>query len=131
MIKITMGPDLWQPAAQWIRECQQTDLLVQPDAFNSGEPFINPKAKPGIDQLLTKAKKLKASDSLTLSLNRHQAVALIDQFDSWGFEEFRLPTAFRNAMPRNGPTGFPRLISMQLEQALDQDDASSNRTARR
>ena len=131
MIKITMGPDLWQPAAQWIRHCQQTDVQVQPDAFNSGEPFINPKAKPGIDQLLRKAKKLKASDSLTLSLNRHQAVALIDQFDSWGFEEFRLPTAFRNAMPRNGPTGFPRLISMQIEQALDQDDAPSNRADQR
>ncbi len=89
--------------------------------MRTARPFIGPEAKPGIDQLLQKAKKAKSGENIVLNLSRGNAIGLMDQMDVWGYEEHRLPEEYRRTMPRYGPSGVFRDISAQLERAIDQD----------
>ena len=106
----------------------KSDIPLRATAFSKPQPFINSQAKPGINQLLTKAKKAAPGGALTLSLNKKQAIGLMDQLDLWGYDQFRLPDQYLAAIPQYGPSGVFRSISMEIETAIDQSDRSAKRS---
>ena len=118
-ITTTLDPEIWQPATRWIRECQQMGIPIQSTAFDQPRPFINPEAEPGIEQLLAKSKRQRKGGNLTLKLTQKQAIGLMDQFDMWAHEEFRLPGEYRRIIPRDGPSSIFKMVSMEIENAID------------
>ena len=80
---------------------------------------IHPEAEPGIKQLLAKSKRQRKDRILTLKLSRGHAIGLMDQFDTWAHEEFRLPQEYRQIIPRGGPSSIFKMISMEIENAID------------
>ena len=113
--KTTIPSPIWEKTTQWIRECLEMDLPA-------GRPFISPKAKHGINELLKRARTAKSGDSIVLGLSTANATELMDQMNVWGYESHRLPEEYRRTMPRYGISGVFRDISAQLEGAIDDAD---------
>ncbi len=113
-IRVTIPHELQRKAARWIEDCLKLDIPVHPNALGPPQPLISPDAKPGVDQLLRKAKRARDGESVTLSLNWKQSLGLADQVDIWAHQQFMLPEAYRNMMP----SGVFGQISMYLEGAM-------------
>ena len=129
-IRVTIPHELQRKAAIWVEDCLKLDIPTQLNGFRPPQPFISLEAKPGIDQLLRKAKRAKGGESVTLSLNWKQAQDLMDQVDIWANGQFTLPEAYRNMMPIHGPSGVFGEISMYIENAMyDQERTARKRRA--
>ena len=115
----TLEPEIWQPATDWIRQCQKLGIPIQPGAFDHPQPFINPEASAGIKHLLARSARQPKGQILTLKLTKNQAIGLMNQFDMWAHEEFRLPQQYRDLIPRQSPYNVFKMVSLQLEDAID------------
>ena len=115
----TIDPGIWEPATRWIRECQQMSIPIRPTVSDHPRLFIHPEAEPGIKQLLAKSKRQRKGGPLTLKLSRGHAIGLMDQFDMWAHEEFKLPQEYRQIIPRDGPSSVFKMVSMEIENAID------------
>ena len=104
----TLEPEIWQPATDWIRQCQKLGIPIQPGAFDHPQPFINPEASAGIKHLLARSARQPKGQILTLKLTKNQAIGLMNQFDMWAHEEFRLPQQHRTSFPGSPPTTSSR-----------------------
>ena len=81
-INVTIHHEVWRSSARWVEDCLKLSIPVQPNVFKPPKPFISRDAKPGMDQLLRKAKRGRDYESITLTLNWNQAQGLMDQLDS-------------------------------------------------
>ena len=129
-IRVIIPHELQRKAARWIEDCLKLDIPAHPNDLRTPQPLISPDAKPGVDQLLRKAKRARDGKSVTLSLSWKQAQDLMDQIDTWSSRQYMLPEKYRNMMPLHGSSGVFGQISNYIEIAMyDQQRTARKRRA--
>lgn len=105
---VTIAGECWRPVVTWLSATMTTAnspniLLIEDDAM------------PGVQQLLSRTRKLTHQDDVRIRLSHHDMDALADQLRFWESCIDELPPTAKQSAPN---TGWFQEMAIEMEQAL-------------